>query len=250
MKNVLVFVFFFIATQLFSQSNFKLNLLGSFDHSFANYDALGGTKNESLDYKLVLGYTVGVALEYTLNDRFSISSGLRYAQRNIRPRMQFGSVYGTSFNIDGESKYMIAPYLAEHNFKTLHLPVLFNYYFKKGERFSWFAKGGMVLGFQIGEEEVIKDAFFRTDGSLTSGQITELKAEEKTFRHFNSTLELGLGFRYKLNATWSVLTQWSAQVLEYRSANEKFKKNGHMLWEDSLLPIGQLSIGVGIQKAF
>lgn len=251
MKNFLILCFFLVGSTAFAQSNLKINLIGNADYSFTKYTYNDGQKYEKdqeVDFGIPLGYSFELGFEYQVSERSSIGSGIRFGKHNITPRLRLPPAYGTYFEFEGNTVVMILAYLAKHEINTFSLPLTFKYYFETDNRFSYFATGGVEAAFQYKETEFYKD---QRQFDNQSDQIPEyVYFEDNTFQLFGTSVEVGFGMTYELNESTNLIFQTNANILEYRRGNEKFKKNGTMIWKETFLLIGQASLGIGLQKAF
>lgn len=249
MKKLSMILFLFLTLNSFGQSKFKINLTSGLNYSFTKYTYNDGfTFDEEIDFKMPLGYSINTEIEYQISENTSMLTGLRFKKYNIHPRLALPWSYGTQFELDGETVWMSTPYLAKHEIKTLSIPLVFKRHFNLGKRISYFALMGVEAGFQFDETETYLDRF---QGLVSEDNPPAVAAfNDDEIQLFNTSIEIGVGLSYRISNSINLLFQTSANVLDFRKGNEKFKKNGDMIWEDTFLPIGQASLGLGIQKEF
>lgn len=249
MKKFLLLIFTFFTIHLLAQSDVRINMIGNVDLTHSKYTLANSIVEDTFQNSYAPGYSIGLELEVDLGNRLAFSGGLYYAKMIIQPGLDLGTFYGFLFPVDeSTSVYMNGPYLAQHEFSMIQLPFQFKKYFGNGSRLSGYMLTGMTLGFQFNEKEIFREKYDFVTGN--DFWVTEFKGEEKEFKHMNSSLDVGVGLRYQLNSTWGLLLQTKATALEFRSENEKFKRNGEIMWKDQLLWLGQISLGLGLQRTF
>lgn len=136
-----IFTFLLIAlvnTFGFGQSNYNLGLsLGPNYTSFRGSDSLLEKTNSDF------GFSGGVFLEYKINKRFAVSSGLNFESKSIIYKANFSDFYlneqtyeyvNENWNIKTTNKY-----------KYFTVPLLFKYSF--GNTKTFFVKGGGFISF-------------------------------------------------------------------------------------------------------
>ncbi len=251
MKNLILYCFLIGTFSAYGQSNFKINLLGSIDYSFSNYTYNNGMLAEEVNYEMPLGNSINFEIEYEVTSSLSVLTGLRYSKKIMLPRLLMPWVYGAILPKDGVDIYVGQPYLHKHELDLISLPISFKKYFIQKEKFGLYALIGTAVSFKYKEKET-----YRTFSEWDINRLEEDGIEnnfaysDKGISLYNSSIELGVGMNYKLTEHLNLLIQANAAVLEYRKENEKFKKNGDLLWEESFIPIGQAALGLGIQRLF
>ena len=251
MKNLLTLIFVISSTFSFSQSNFSINLLGNVNYSFSKYSYNNGQFYEGLTHQYPLGKSLHLEIEFSISPKMSIVGGLRYAHNIIYPHIALPPSYGTALPLDdGSSVIVFLPYLSRHEFQIITLPISFKRYYSLGEKVSLYSVAGVIANFKFKEVEIYKTSEWEEERLNEQGVENHFAYTDNQISLFSTAIELGVGMDYKITDKLSLILQTSANVLEYRKANAKFKKNGDMLWEDAVLPIGQVSLGVGVRSFF
>lgn len=250
MKNLIVILFLCLNSSIFAQSGFNLNLLAGVNYDYAEYTYNRGFGFSDPKAEVPLGQSIRLELEYALTENTAIAFGVDYTRRVYHPRLWLGGAYGSVlFNVN-DTVYMQSPYLAEHRFDIISFPVNIKRYHKLGKRHALYGMIGATVAMQINEKETYRDQWF-TEVAFSGNNSAEYFSDRKKgIALFSTALELGLGWQYTITEDWSLLVQTKANMLEYRQMNYKFKNNGELLWEDVILPIGQVSVNVGVQKSF
>ena len=252
MKNTFTFLFLVFSIAAYGQSNIKINILSSADYSFGKYDRSFEDQQfkDSITHHLPIGYSVNLEVEYQLDPSLSLLTGLRYSLKNMYPRVELGNYYGAMINTRPINTYLSLAYLQKHEFQIISIPVLFKKHFRTEKKISFYLLCGGSVGVQLNEIETYKTIFGFEEEFGNSKNEVEANNPELTL--FNTTIEVGTGSTIRLSSDFNLIVQASAQVFDFRKSNEKAVENiGELVWwQDSFLPIGQVSLGLGLQKSF
>lgn len=248
MKTMCTLLFVLLFSSLSAQSSVRLSIIAGADWNKSNYTFPGGFTNESLGEELPLGHTLGARLRVDLGNQFAFSTGLNYSKKVFHPELMLGGVYGTLLvDPEDESSVLFNPYLEKHDFGLLQLPLHLQYQFSKnGSNLRPYLMIGFTGQFRLNERETYRDTF--VDADATEG--LSLAIDESEFGFFGLYFDLGLGFNIKITERLGLLFEHQASLWEYRSGNEKFKKNGELLFENSILSLSRLSLIMGLDYAF
>ena len=251
MKDICLLVFLLCSIYSFGQSDFRINLLSNLNFTLEKYNHDGEVSwfRDSFEYKTPLGYAGQLELEFQIDPSFSLISGLRYSHNILYPRVQLFYFVVTIQTSEGIS-IMGPAYLSKHEFKILSIPIIFKKHFRIEKKISWYVLGGATVGYRFKEIETYEGMFSnQIEGANFRNKI---EAKNANFSFFNTALEIGAGTSIILTSDFNLIIQTSAQVFEFRKANDKAVKNdGALVWRnESILPIGQVSLGIGLQREF
>ena len=248
MKILIAFAFCWITAFSFAQ-NIKFNIITSGDYSQSEYTYPGGNLAEHIDAKLPLGFSIGLQAEWMFSKKFSVYSGLTYQQKNFFPRLGLGGPYGPVIDPTGTLNSILSPYLKQHQFQLLSIPVGLKFQPWSFKRINPFVSLGVDASFRFSESEIYQD-IWENEEWFKEFKKEDIAIKDNEFAYFGTTINLGIGLSIKITERFSLLLNHQMSLVEFRAANEKFKKNGSMLFEASVLTISQISFGVGAQYSF
>ncbi|MFT5383032.1 MAG: hypothetical protein ACI81W_000428 [Saprospiraceae bacterium] len=251
MKNIFLGVFLLFPFYSFGQSGLRLNLMSNLNYTVGEYNHDGEVSwfRDSFEYKMPLGYSASLEMEFQIDPSFSMVSGIRYSHNIMYPRVQlfyFVVVIQTSEGVVS----MQPAYLKKHELKIISLPILLKKYFRTDKKISYYLFGGGSIGFTFNEIETYKNMFTYDNAGLNIRDKVEAKNAKVSF--YNTAIEIGAGTTINLASGINLIIETSAQVFDFRKANKKaVLMDGELYWQkDSILPIGQVSLGLGLQKEF
>jgi opacity protein-like surface antigen len=138
------------------------------------------------------------------------------------------------------------PYLKEHRFSLIQVPVYLHYQFSKNGKVKPYMNIGFVSDFKFNEFERYQD----DDTSQGGAEHLEFWAKDSGLDFFSLAFNLGLGLSIAMGDNLSLLIEHSGNIWEYRKGNEKFKENGEMLFESKILALSRLSLNLGVAYKF
>lgn len=237
-----------ISTMAYTQ-NIKLNLLVNGNHTKSTYTYTGGNIAENILEKQPLGFSIGLQSEFAIAKNWTIFGGLTYHQKNFHPRLALGGPYGGLVDPTGTLNTIIFPYLKRHHFHLLSIPLGIKFNPWSTHRISPYFSLGFDTAFRLAESEAYQD-IFENEEWFKEFREDDIVIKDKDIAFFGTNLNVGIGLRLKMSDQWSLLLNQQMSILAFRAANEKFKKNGSLLFEDSWLTLSQMAIGIGIQRSF
>jgi len=247
MKNLFLVFFLFIGT-IVSAQNIKLNLIANADYNKFEYTYLGGSIAVQIPETLSIANTFALQAAFGMGEKMSFYTGIHYSKRNLNPRLFLGGVYGGLEDPTGTLSEILSPYLKSHNFKLLTIPVGLKFHPIPFKRVSPYFAFGFNTTFKMHETEVYKDIWAEEEWFV--GEAVEIAIDDDEFGLYGVSFNLGLGLNIKVTDQFSVIFDHSLAIWEFRKGNEKFKKNGEMLYADQFLFLSQVSLGLGLQYNF
>ena len=253
MKNINVVLFVFISTLTFGQKEFKINILSTVDYSLLDEFNRDYVFDPMVEYKAPLGASLDISLEMKTSQTSALLTGIRYSKKNYYPDLEITLYYGGRLSYKGDSLWVQLPSLTRLQYQTISIPVSHKFYFKKGNKLSFFTQIGAVIGFQVSKEESFEDNYF---GIESEQQINKISARNQHIKLFNTAIEIGGGMNFKIKEDLDLFFQINANLFDFRKADNQLMKiwpqvfeNNTTWWKDNILPLGQLSFGIGIQKS-
>lgn len=249
MKINFIFCLLLIVVGLEAQSSkFNISLTTGVDWNKSKYTYPGGFINEAVTPTFPLGATSSLRIRKEISSRLSFTTGLNYSKKTFHPRLMLGGVYGSLIinNPEDSTQTLFAPYLEEHTFRLLEVPLRISYQLSQQGVLRPYLGVGFNGSFRINEKELYRDNF------IPFGEEEGLwfEAEDKGLDFFGFSFNAVLGVRIVLSERLAILFEHEASIWEYRSSNEKFKKNGEDLFDSMLLPLSRLSLNFGLEYGF
>jgi hypothetical protein len=253
-KNIWPVVFLLLTINSFGQKGFKINILSSLDYSFLGDFNREYAFDPSIDYKVPLGGSLDISFEIESGQSSSFQTGIRYSKKNYYPDFEITLYYGGQLTFEGNSIWVQLPKLMKLQYQTISIPITHKYYFKKGNQCSFYILVGAVAGFRISKEESFEDFFYNTDVDY---EINKISARDQQIQLFNTAIEIGGGMNLKIRKDLALIFQFHAHLFDFRKAEDQLMEiwpqvfeDNKVWWKDSFLPLGQASLGLGIQKSF
>lgn len=229
----------------FSQtSNWAIGLSMSGSVQKGNY-TLTDWINEDVAKAFGQGYGLKVDVARSWNKRWALQSGLQISRVSFHPGMRLPGVYGTRFQFQGKTTTLLVPYLAENNFDLLQIPIGFQFLISPNRKWQFSTNLAVNSSIKWNETEIYKGL-----GMGTGNNEQRFAAFATGLNLFGIGLDWGCSIAYPINPQWSIRFYPSIRLLEYRAANEKFKRNGEFLHGQEWLSLSQASLSLGIQRQF
>lgn len=144
-----------------------------------------GFENENAEEFSLLGWDIGITIEKSINNKWSISSGVFFSKKGweLNPYPSY----------DTRTNELIAKTSVLYHFEFLEIPLLLQYDFYKKPKLKLFVKGGPSAGWMLSNYRTL---------NIQWGQPTEVQIEELHeswdprnyyYRNFNIGIWLGIG---------------------------------------------------------
>jgi len=246
-------LFLLFSFNAFSQGDWNINFMAGYDYTFIEDFNRENAFNPDFEYTPPVGMSFELSVEKRLPNQSSISTGLGYSKINLYPDLEITYYYGGRLIYEDDTLWVNSPRLKQIQIETFSIPIRHKQYFQVGKKCSIYAMAGVVASFQISQKERYEDAYFNNiEGEL----YTPFTAKQQNLKLFNTVFELGGGLTYHMTNDLSIIFQFNADVVDFRRANPIVTTLWPMTlpdsqwWEDSFLPLGQLSMSLGVQKSF
>lgn len=250
MKSIFFTFSMFIAVNLVAQSSwFEIGIATGAEYYEHDYTYAGGQVNAFADEKKSYGYHLGLRAGVKFGNQFSIRTGIGYAEKHMYPRLQLGFAYGP-LAVDVGGAELWDPYLYEHHFKTLEIPLMVNFKPALQSKIKPVFSAGFNGSFQFFESEVYKGNNSFIFAPITVEPDEQIAIDDHSFQTFSVSLDAGIGASYDITKTLSIELIHRFSVMEFRPGNEKWKGNNQMLYEDSTLWLSKLGAELTILKSF
>ncbi len=248
MKNVIIICLLLVSMASYAQ-NLKLNFITSAEYTYSKYSYDSGFIAENKGQSIDLGYSTVLQLEYSFTNKVALYTGLGYRQMNFKPNLVLGSAYGIVEDPTGTLSDIFYPYLAEHSFETITIPLFIKFYALQSGKVNPFIALGFDTNIRYTEVEMYKSLYedFRP---ITIPENGAISITEKGFSYFGTSFKVELGMSIELTKKINFLINTQISLLEFRNANEKFKNNDTYVYEDTFLPTSQFVGGAGLQYEF
>lgn len=248
MKIIHTFCLLLLCSWVSAQSySWSVGLLGGIDWNKSEYTFPLGFVEQTLPSTFPQGHNLGLRISKKIDERFSFSTGLSYSQKNFYPRLMLGGFYGTIVINPLDSNMILHnPYLKEHRFSLLQIPLQMQYHFAKNSKVNPYVSVGFLGSFRFNEVEHYQDNFVQ----FGEQEGLEFAIENSDFAFFGLAFNVGLGLSIAMGDNLSLLIEHSGNIWEYRKGNEKFKENGEMLFESKILALSRLSLNLGVAYKF
>lgn len=128
------------------------------------------------------GFTGGLYINYNINKRLSIKSGIVYERKGFRDSFNATLANGSSagvFETGNNLDYLVMPLLIRANY---------------GNNINFFVNGGPYLGYLANQQSI--DMYLPLSGKITGGILTEKKID--------FGISAGMGFAFPINDLLSI----------------------------------------------
>ena len=242
------------STYSYSQAKFEINVLNSIDYSFIGKFHRESAFDPNVDYKAPLGVSIGVSVEFKKEESSSFLTGVRYSNKNFYPDLELTFYYGGRLSFGGDTLGVSMPHLTRLQYQTISIPIAHKYYFKRGNKVSFYILGGVNTSFRISKKENFEDIYLLSESEI---QANKISAQDRKVKLFSTAIDLGAGMNLKIKEDLDIIFQFNIQMLEYRKADDQligiwpanYFGNDNVWWEDRFLPVGQFSFGIGLKKS-
>jgi len=238
----------------------RINLTATTDYSKPKYNIENVLSNEDRIVPFALGYSFVLQAEQVVSNQFSWYGGLGYTKKNFRPQEGKIDYFSTIVSSGGAIISFVGiknlnP--EKHQFHLMSVPIGIKFRPNRDKKLQPYFELGLTSDFQFSETEIYQsedlEDFFIYD-PITLSLIPTTNEEEvytkNSFDYFGSAITFGAGFEMAFNDSYALFLHCQTNVVEYRKANERLLSPGIKLWDNSLLALGELSIGLGLQRAF
>ena len=249
MKTKLLLVLLFASIGASAQTtNIQLSILGGVDWNDSEYTFPGGIVDESKSVQVPLGNTLAVRARIKANDKLHFTTGIQYSKKTFYPRLILGGFYGSLQITDPQDSLRVIfnPYLAEHSFKLVQIPLYIQYSFKETGLLQPYLSIGFMGQARFKEQESFQEAF----SSPEETEDSRLSVTEKGLSFFGLSFDMGLGVKIAISDRIGILLEQQASIWEYRAENQKFKQNGELLYDTKIRSFSRLSLNAGVEYQF
>jgi hypothetical protein len=185
----------------FAQMTITPYVQGDFSHfaTFPEQNEKESAKEYRQDmFRPKISYTTGIAINYALNEKWEIKSGLIFQEMGAKiPYTEFPAAPGSSFNaykITHHHQFLAIPVQAQYNFSSDHK---FQPYIAFGGDIRWNTKN-----------------YYRSK-TYNDGELANYTKEEfvLTRQKINFSIKSDIGFQYQLLERLSLNTFFSGNIL-------------------------------------
>jgi len=244
----------FFSCYSFSQGNYQIGIMSKINHTFLEGEEKEDYDNIEESGQSPLGYGIDVSLVANYATNRSWELGLGYAEQHIYPNYLLEFYYVGYLMSAGDTLTVQAPYLTHQRFRNISFYSAHKRYYNLGKKWSFYTHLGMRLKMTINKMEQYED-FGSPQVQIVFDK--SIRTNNNKTQFFSTSIEIGLGFRYELQKDWSIIVQSTMNVIELRRENtqeiESWPMSGNdkkVWWEKGFLPIGAISIGLGLQRSF
>ena len=260
MKQLLIFLLIYFCCSGQAQ-DIQVSLLIKADYSQPKYELENEVSLIDRSAKTRFGYTVSLEAEQNFNAHFSWYGGVGYQYKKFYPRggMTWHFPYYTPaiHGILEFASFNLNP--IKHEFHLLSIPLGIKWELGQNNKVSPFFGLGIESAFRFSEKETYiyysNPAWINrvTDPKNSYSYVYQIRGNnyrEDSFEYFGTALTCVWGLTVKMNPKNAILFQSRVNVVEYRNRNDARITNDYTLWKNSLLMFGQISMGLGWQRAF
>ena len=197
MKMIVVFLAICFPSLLLSQSNAKLELIGSLDYSYRNHSNSGTVQSVRSSEIGKLNYHFDINYHQKLKEKLWLKIGLGFASMGYKTKNK--EIIGGH---DGQGGF--DPFLStgiflqsKYNYHFLKIPIALRYEFLQ-KKIKPFVEIGLTTKYYL--QSVY--SFFKNGDEVGSS-----KAREKGINQIQLAPTLGFGLSYEINEKWEIKAQ-------------------------------------------
>lgn len=232
MKNLLLLVWCSFPLFLFSQSNSKLELLGSIDLSYRNFGNSGLVQSVRSEEIPKLNFHFDITYNQRLKEKIWLKIGLGFASMGSKSKKK--ELIG---GLDSQGNF--DPFLltgeffqSKYSYHFLEIPIAFRYEFSQ-KKIKPFIEVGLVTKYYLQS----MGKFFKNEN-----QIDKFIRREEKVKPIQFAPTLSFGLSYEISEKWELVLQPNSTY----HLTQTFKESADLSLSNGLVKEHQWSVGLAV----
>jgi hypothetical protein len=203
--------------------------------------------NETISLKPSVGITAGVNGLYELSKKTIVGVGFGYAYERYKPNF-FTNRFGLIAPED-PGLFISYPYLTEHRFELIKIPVSLRYYLHTSARLKPYLLTSVENSFSLQEKQTYK-GIGNNSGDIFAPAKNGFTVSSNRFKYMSTYLNVGLGVTTQLSSRWQLHLEPALQLIQYRTENQPLQPVEHWSEKNNFATLRSARVGFYLTYTF